>query len=79
METNNNKSNNQQALYLFGFLGFSCFTCCALISLIIGVVWLSNGWTFAGGNWWIFLVPILLIIWGTMPFIALILYYRKQR
>ncbi len=82
MEKLDKKSDKNLLLYLFGFMGFSCFTICAIISLIIGLGWLLSDsvWAFNGTLDWIdTAIPITLIIWGLFPFIAFILLYKRSR
>jgi hypothetical protein len=82
MEKLEKRSDENLLLHVFGFMGLSCFTICAIISLIIGLGWLLSDsvWAFNGTLDWIdTAIPIMLIIWGLFPFIAFILLYKRFR
>jgi len=81
MDSNTQSKTNkfeQAPLYFFGFLGISCFTCCAIISLIIGISWLTTGLNFVYDQAWGIAIPIVLILWGLVPFGALIWYFMRR-
>jgi len=65
-------------LYAFGFLGFSCFSICAIISLFIGIAWLSNDWNWQFDGWVNLGIPVVLIIWLLMISIMIAMIQEGQ-
>jgi len=79
METNVNKSQDQLPLYFFGLLGVSCFACCAIFSLIIGIGWLATSTNYIFNFGWEYMIPIYLIIWGLLPIIVGYYFYQRKK
>lgn len=80
LEQKDNFNNRSPILNVFGFMGISCFTICAIISLIIGVGWLmsNESWILDGEIGWVeTAIPVVLIIWGLFPVFAAIYLFRR--
>lgn len=79
MDSNSNRTDQQFPLYMFGFLGFSCYASCALISLFIGIGWLLTSTEYVFNLSWEIIVPIFLIIWGVIPIVGYYFYQRRKK
>ena len=79
MEFDIKKIEHSAALYFFGLIGLSCYACCALFSLLIGIGWLLTSTNYIFNFGWEYLIPIGLIIWGVLPIVGFYFYQRRKR
>ena len=79
MESDNKKIEHLAPLYLFGFIGLSCYACCALFSLLIGIGWLLTSTNYIFNFSWEYLILIGLILWGVLPIVGFYFYLKRKK
>ena len=79
MESDNKKIEHSAPLYFFGFIGFSCYACCTLFSLFLGITWLVTSTDYVLNFGWEYLVPVYLILWGILPILGFYFYLKRKK